>query len=84
MERADQLIGELPGESAGLLPSSHYTIGLHQIAVGFHDAGGGRYVLVHVRLFQIFFAGLQFPFPPEILPTSLPAILLSPEGPSRV
>ena len=52
MTHAAQRIGELPGETAGLLPPSHYLHGLHQIAVGLHEREGVRYALVHLRLFS--------------------------------
>jgi hypothetical protein len=57
MRGASELIGELPGESAGLLPSSHYLKGLHQIAVGSHEHGNVQYVLAHIRLFSNLFRG---------------------------
>ena len=55
MSGASDLIGELPGESPGLLPPSHFLRGLHQIAVGTHENDKERSVLVHVRLFSNLF-----------------------------
>jgi hypothetical protein len=73
MSRGNELVGELPGESAGLLPSSHYLQGLHQIAVGLHEAGGVRYVLVHIRLFSNLLRGPKIRFsaawPPYFTPS---------------
>jgi hypothetical protein len=73
MNHAAQLIGELPGESGGLLPSSHYLHGLHQIAVGLHDDGGAQHVLVHLRLFSNLFRGPKIRFsaawPPYFTPS---------------